>query len=573
MSRFKFRYLIVTFLILTVVGLLAFGASDAIRTGIIGSRAAPKLVAELYRRAEVTPVQELEDDGRILSERGISRNAFDEQLSELCTLLNDHGLKRCATVPAEQQLLFEIHLVAEDLRDSWLDLYTCEEGLAVQRRQEPEKRYQFNVYEYDYWLLSEELPQALQQFYLTLEPIEPILSIEEMRFGAVRVFRWRNSYPFGTTRPEESYLLWEEEEAMLAEAAEQILQLPCTEENRVLDPDALLEEGPYYLMDAGYLKLYYLLGRDDADRLLVGISENLTSYADKVKRYYLYDLQGQDLLICDAIAHLERKPEFPGRTADEGALLDELLKGIEHIWIYPNWSEQYGIWMNSNNLRSDLTEAVQERVYDLPRGAQLEYALCLQSVPLDTIMRAELYCDREETRFLFLYQDNGDVWAWRLSETCGAALSARLAQQMMGTEPGSSLVIPEPEPEPESESRPDFAALDFSQVARVSCLWQEEDSDVVHSVLLDEEQKALAVQATKDAVVGEKLGAAAEFTRQHLILAFSGGGQLTVYYQPAEDAYHLTLAWHAPGVTSAKAYGYFIPGEDPFAELFAAWKP
>lgn len=62
--------------------------------------------------------------------------------------------------------------------------------------------------------------------------------------------------------------------------------------------------------------------------------------------------------------------------------------------------------------------------------------------------------------------------------------------------------------------------------------------------------------------------------QQSAILDFRDASRVVIGYTPAQDGYMLTLGWFEPGARAATTVKNLqIPGDDPFAELFAEWKP
>lgn len=570
MNRFKTRYFVVTFLVLTVAGLLAFGASSQIYSFLAGARAVPKLVPELYRHAVVSPMKDFREESHPLSDRTVSRYAFDAQLQQLCTLLNDHALRCCSDVSGQQELLYQIVLTDEEQQTTRLELYASKDGLFVRSQGEiGRNKYGNAQYEYNNWLLSAELSQALQQFYLTLEPAKPP---KPVRFGAVYAYHWNSGYPFERVLKQEVYLTSEEDEALLAEAAAEIWQLPSSGENQVTNAEQILRTQSYYHLDAGELDLYCLLGSAGAEQLLVGITEKLSA-TTSASRHYIYDLKEQDLKLSAVLNALEQQQSFPGNGEAEDDLLENLLRGMQHVWIYRRWGDETGVWCNLSSLRDTLTNALYERVRAWPGQVQIEFVLELQQVPLETAVRAELYCDGEENRWLFLYRQ-GEAFAWRLTKDGGAALSEALAEQleMVNLPPA-----PEPEPEPpvwmpEPEQAFDFAALDFAQVEKIEFLYPIENGTmgVNVDVSVAEALGALVQTALEQGNNAQSGGV----PQQSAILAFRDASRLVIGYSPAQDGYMLTLGWFEPGARAAtRVKNLQIPGDDPFAELFAEWKP
>lgn len=169
------------------------------------------------------------------------------------------------------------------------------------------------------------------------------------------------------------------------------------------------------------------------------------------------------------------------------------------------------------------------------------------------------------------YMGTETGFCYRLKPRATRQLEALLAQQ-----PEQKLMpVPNPKPEPASEVEPDpdFAALDYSQVERILVPWKGEGSDVGCTVILNAAQTEQAVQTLLAAFTKMEPLSMLEWPTQQMELQFSYGRSLTVWYQPAEDGCCLFLAWQPPGAVSTGAYSYFLPGEDPFAELFETWKP
>ena len=133
-----------------------------------------------------------------------------------------------------------------------------------------------------------------------------------------------------------------------------------------------------------------------------------------------------------------------------------------------------------------------------------------------------------------------------------------------------------PEPEPESDPQPEpepesgFAALDFTQVEKVEFLYSTETGTF-----------GMPVETSLAGEIGELLIGALEHTDADagaardagVVLTFRGASRLLVNYKAAPDGYYLGLYLMDGENVLAESRQVFVPGEDPFAELFDAWKP